>query len=427
MKTLIISPDYSEISIGGVERYVDNLIDYCCQKNNGAVFLLPAIKEDSFEKRGNVLIYKRKFLESGYKKILGQNETADTVIKEKANSFFLFINNLLDEQKFDIIDAENFHVDLPPVYSLVLNMACFAKNVPVILRAHSFAHTGMEKSLVNGLFWERIMCVSKSVASDFFNKGININKLETHYPGVNTKEFRPKADVCWLKNKLKIPEGKKIILHASRIIDRKDPDILKEKGITTLLEAFSPLAAKDSSLLLLIAVARPPKKFKEQFQQALNKLNGYIQLNNLTGRVICKEFNLDDMPCVFDGADIFVLASENETFGLVYIEAMACGTPVIGTNIGGIPEVITDNYDGFLIEPNNPSMLTQKIEKLLYDDNNRKEFIKNALKTVRRRFSTERQFGLLFKRFEKIISTSKAIDDVKLTGDHAVLTATDTK
>lgn len=286
-------------------------------------------------------------------------------------------------------------------------MACFAKNVPLVLRAHSFATTGMEKSLANGLFWDSIMCVSKSVASDFFNKGISINKLDTLYPGVDAKDFKPKINGCRIRNKLKISENSKIILHASRITDRKHEDILKEKGITTLLEAFSPLAAKNNDLVLLIAVARPPKKFKEQFQQALNKLDGYIKLNNLTGRVIYKEFNLDEMPCVFDEVDLFVLASENETFGLVYLEAMACGTPVIGTNIGGIPEVITDNYDGFLTEPDNPSMLAQKIEKLLYDDNNRKEFIKNALKTVRRKFSTEKQFGLLFKRFDKIVNLQK--------------------
>jgi len=92
------------------------------------------------------------------------------------------------------------------------------------------------------------------------------------------------------------------------------------------------------------------------------------------------------MPCAYSAADIFVLASENETFGQVYLEAMACGTPIIGTNLGGVPEVVTDSYDGYLVEPNNPSLLAQKIEKLLYDEATRKEFIKNALKTVRRKF-----------------------------------------
>jgi len=283
-------------------------------------------------------------------------------------------------------------------------MVCFTKNIPLILRAHSFATTEMQVSIVNSLFWEKVVCVSKSVAGDFFDKKVNINKLETHHLGVNTKEFKPDIkNSCQLLNKLKLPKNSKIILHASRITDGKK-DILKEKGIITLLEAFSQIAPKNEDLVLLIAMARAPKKFKEEYRQAIDKLNGYIQLNNLTGRVICKEFDLDEMPCVYNGADVFVLASESETFGQVYLEAMACGTPVIGTNLGGVPEIITDNHDGFLIEPDNSSLLMQKIDNLLYDEENRKKFIKNALKTVRIKFSTERQFGLLFKSFKKIVA-----------------------
>lgn len=403
MKTLIIGPQYSEISIGGIERYIKNLISYCCQKNKEAIFLLPTDREDSLDKIGNVLIYKRNFLNLSYKKIADKKQVSDKESKEKARSFLIFLNNLFSEQKIDIVDAENFHTDLPPVYSLIINMVCFSKNIPLILRAHSFAATEIEESIANGLFWEKIICVSKSVAGDFFNKSVSINKLDTHYLGVDIKEFKSEINNNQLINELGLFQDSKIILHASRIIDGKK-DILKEKGIIALLEAFSQLAPKNKNLVLLIAIARAPKKFKEEFSQALDKLNGYIQLNNLTGKVICKEFELEDMSHIYNGADVFVLASENETFGQVYIESMACGTPIIGTNVGGIPEVITDNYDGFLIEPNNPSLLMQKIEKLLYDENNRKEFIKNALKTVRRKFSTERQFMLLFNKLEKIVN-----------------------
>ncbi len=410
MKTLIISPEYSEVSIGGVERYIKNLIDYCCQKNKEVIFLLPTDKKDYMgdapEKIGNVLIYKKNFLDLNYKRISDKKQIPESELKEKSRNFFLFLKDLLDKYKIDIVDAENFYIDLPPVFSLILNMVCFSKNVPLVLRAHSFAGTEMEASLVSGLFWESVVCVSKSVAGDFFNKGVDINKLDTHHLGVNTKEFKPELSNSMLINRLELPKNSKVLLHASRITDGKK-DILKEKGITTLLEAFSQLASKNQDLILLIAVARAPKKFGEEFHHALEKLKGYIQLNNLTGRVVCKEFELEDMPYVYNGADIFILASENETFGQVYLEAMACGTPVIGTNLGGVPEVITDNYNGFLIEPDNSSLLMQKIEKLLYDENNRKEFIRNALKTVKRKFSTERQFGLLFKRFEKIVNSEK--------------------
>ena len=403
MKILIISPNSPEISVGGVERHIRNLINYCCQKNKEAIFLLPANKKENLETLGNVLIFRKNFLNLNYKKVFNKKEISTDELKEKSMSFFLFLLDLFDKEKINIVNAQNFHIGLPPVYNLILNMVCFSKNIPLVLRAHSFTKTEMQRAIVNDLFWEKIICISKSVAGDFFKKGANIDKLNTHYLGVNIKEFKPGLNNRWLINNLKIPENSKIILHASRIISGRK-DILKEKGIIILLEAFSQLASKNQELILLIAVARPPKRLKEEFRQALDKLNGYIQLNNLEGRVICQEFEFEEMPLVYNGANVFVLVSENETFGQVYIEAMACGTPVIGTNVGGIPEIITDNYNGFLVQPNNPSLLVQKIEELMYNEKSRKEFIKNGLKTVRRKLSTERQFGLLFHYFNKVVN-----------------------
>lgn len=395
-----MSTFYSEKSIGGIERYMQNVINYCYQKDKEVAFLMHTDKEESKETTGNVTVYKKNFLTTKDKKQLSEAE-----LKKKTKEFYLFLKNLLEEEKIDIVDAENFHTDLPAAYSLILNMVCLAKDIPVVLRVHSFATKEIQESLVNSLFWEKVVCVSKSVAGDFFNKGVNINKLDTHYLGVDTKEFKPDVRNCNVLGGLPIPKDSKVILHASRITDGKK-DILKEKGITALLDAFSQIASKNEDVTLLLAIAKAPEKFEQEFNNALDKLKGYIQLNNLTNKVVCQEFTLSQMPCVYNSADIFVMASENETFGQVYIEAMACGIPVIGTNVGGIPEVITDNYDGFLVEPNNPSLLMQKIEKLLYDDSTRKEFIRNGLKTVRRKFSTERQFMLLFSRFEKIVASA---------------------
>lgn len=402
MKFLIISSESPEISVGGIERHLKNLIDYCCQKNKEVIFLLPTNKEECSERIGNVLILRKKFLYFNYKRVFNKKEVPAPELKEKSMEFFHFLTDLFDKQKIDIVNAQNFYSGLPPIYSLILNMVCFSKNIPLVLRAHSFAKTELQKSIVNDLFWEKIICVSRSVAGDFFSKGTNINKLNAHYLGVDTREFRPKTNCHWLTDKLKIPENSKIILHASRIIGGKK-DILKEKGIIVLLEAFSHLALKNQELTLLIAIAEPPRRLREEFCQALDKLKGYIQLNNLEGRVICRGFRLEEMPFVYNGANIFVLASENETFGQVYIEAMACGTPVIGTNVGGVPEIITDNYNGFLVQPGNPSLLVQKIEEILYNEGVRKEFIKNGLKTARRKFSSERQFGLIFNYFRKIV------------------------
>ena len=406
MKILFISPHSPDISSGGIERHVKNLIDYCCQNSIKAVFLMPALNnQDSRENIKDVLIIKSKFLNFNYKKFFDKKEISKEIIREKSRGFFMLLQQLIKEEKIGIINAQNFQSDLPPVYSFMLNMACFLENIPMVLKVHNFPVTEMQIALISDISWQKIFCVSKSVSGDCFNKGIEINKIHTQYLGVNTKEFKPNLGSHWLRSTLKIPESAQIILHASRIISLEKgsiKDILKEKGIITTMEAFAPIFLKDPNVRLVIAVATPPKDFIKEFRATLDKIRGYIQLHNILGGVILKEFRLEEMPLVYNGADIFVMASENETFGQVYIEAMACGIPVIGTNVGGIPEVITDNYNGFLIEPNNPSILTQKIEELLYNEKHRKEFILNGLKTVRRRFSAERQFSLLFSHFKKI-------------------------
>ncbi len=403
MKTLFISPNSPELSIGGIERHIKNLIDYCSRNNKEAVFLLPSSKKESQEKLGNMTIIKKDFLSLSFRKFFNKRETPRQEIKKKSEDFFLFVKKLIKEENIGIVSAQNFHLGLPPIYSLMLNMVCFLENVPMVIRLHSFVKTEMQKSLINDLSWEKILCISKSVAGDCFSKGINIDRLHTQYLGVNRRDFRPFLDKLWLKKKLGLSDNAKIILHASRIISG-GKDILKEKGIITLLEAFSQTANKDPLLRLVIAAAMPPKHLKGEFHYALDKIKGYAQLHNIEGKIFLKEFQLEEMPLVYNGSDIFVLASENETFGQVYIEAMACGIPVIGTNVGGVPEIITDGFNGFLISPGNPSNLAQKIEELLNNEQLRNSFRENGFKTIRRRFSSERQFGNIFNYSNRLMN-----------------------
>lgn len=403
MKILFISSNSPELSVGGVERHIKNLIDYCVRNNEESVFLLPSRKKESNEKIGNVTIIKKDFLNLSYRKLFNKKEIPRAEIKKKSKDFFDFIKRLIKERNIKIVNAQNFQLGLPPIYSLMLNMVCFLENVPMVVRMHSFLKTEMQKSLINDLFWEKVLCVSKSVAGDCFNKGIGVDRIRTQYLGVNRKDFRPFLDKLWLRKQLGLPDNTKVILHASRIISGAK-DILKEKGIAVLLESFSQIVNKNPLVRLVIAVATPPQHLQAEFHYALDKIKGYIQLHNIEGKTFIKEFRLEDMPLVYNGADVFVLASENETFGQVYTEAMACGIPVIGTNTGGVPEIISDGFNGFLVAPNNPSNLSHKIEEVLNNENLRKGFIENGFKTIRRNFSSERQLGIMFSYLGRLVS-----------------------
>lgn len=406
MNILFISPNSPFLSVGGVERYIKNLIDFCSTSPSPGkrIFLLPSAQENRCERVGTVDVYTRDFLQLSSVDSSGkiQLHSSSQQIKEKSELFFNFINNLIDSESIDIITAENFHMGLPPAFSLMLNMACHAKKIPLVLRAHSFATRPIHEEILKTLFWEKIICVSTSVAGDCYNKGVEVNKLTTNYLGVNTQEFAASGDIFWLKDKLSLPRNSRVVLAASRIVTGTK-EILKEKGLVNLIEAFARISAQFSDTTLVFAVGTPPAALNSEFNSSLEKLKGFAKLYGIADKVICHPFSLGEMPQVYRGADLFVLPSENETLGQVYIEAMASGVPVIGTNVGGIPEIIHDRENGFLVSPNDASQLSLKISQLLTDHQLRGSFISNGLKVVNEKFEMGKLDSELFNCFTTLI------------------------
>lgn len=402
MNYLMISPNSPFLSVGGIERYVKNVIDFCEHQPGQYHILLPSKTKEETVQRGNVSIHFKAFLNLSYRKRKNQDRRGVSLkqVKNKSEDFYDFLNHFIDQKQITAVIAENFHLGMPASYSLMLNMVCHAKKVPLFLQVHSFSTNPLQVEIINSLFWKKVLCVSKSVAGDCFQKGLEVNRIATKYLGVNIREFTSRQDKKWLKKHLDLPSSQKVIVCASRILQGYS-DILTEKGLINLIDAFSKIRLTRSDVTLLLAVGRPPSPLFNEFEFALQKLEGYIQIHGVKEAVICKTFPLEKMPDVYGGADVFALASENETFGQVFIEAMACGLPVVGTNVGGVPEIITDNQNGFLVQPNDASELAKKIELLLEHDKTRKLFIKNGLKTVARSFDSDKLLSQFFQYLEK--------------------------
>ncbi len=85
----------------------------------------------------------------------------------------------------------------------------------------------------------------------------------------------------------------------------------------------------------------------------------------------------------YKSADVFVLPTLYEGFGIVFIEAMASGCPIITTNVAGIPEIVENNKNGLLVEPKNPDKLANAIIKILSNKTMRNKFISNNYKKVK--------------------------------------------
>jgi glycosyltransferase involved in cell wall biosynthesis len=100
---------------------------------------------------------------------------------------------------------------------------------------------------------------------------------------------------------------------------------------------------------------------KESGTEYIDLMQKTIDENALNERVFIRPFR-KDIATFFSAIDVFVMASKAETFGMVTIEAMACGVPVIASNAGGSPEILDFGRYGMLFEPLNPESLAKKID-----------------------------------------------------------------
>ena len=109
----------------------------------------------------------------------------------------------------------------------------------------------------------------------------------------------------------------------------------------------------------------------------------------------------DNLSELYSMSDVKLLMSEKEAFGLVLLEAMACGVPAIGTQVGGIPEIIEPGINGFLVGLGDVGAAAEAAIRVLTDGKLHEEMSAQALETASKRFSSEKilaEYEALYKR-----------------------------
>jgi glycosyltransferase involved in cell wall biosynthesis len=152
------------------------------------------------------------------------------------------------------------------------------------------------------------------------------------------------------------------------VMGRLDP----QKGQEVLLRAAPALLKKHTDLH--IVVAGDETAGEPGYRSYLERLSGTLSLRS---RVTFLPFTRD-VPQFMSALDVLVLPSFAETYGLVIIEAMAMGCPVVATNAGGVPEIINDEETGLLVSPRNQQELTEALSRILSSFSLRARIVKSA-------------------------------------------------
>lgn len=173
--------------------------------------------------------------------------------------------------------------------------------------------------------------------------------------------------------------------------------ISRLKGQRVLLKAFSQLAEKYSHIHLVYVGSAPDGQ--EQF---LHKLEHHIQKLKLENRVSIVDFQQNIWP-IYDAIDVKVVPStEPESFGLVATEAMLSKKPVIGSDLGGLKEIIAHEKTGFLFEPGNDSELASQLEILIQKPERAAEMGENGLKRVKEKFSNNQYVNGIKTQYDSL-------------------------
>ena len=274
----------------------------------------------------------------------------------KYSVFFLGLSRLIFKmRKYDVL---NPHGVMLSGYSAILLKRLF--HIPVVLHIHGgdlniySSSSYLYKNIYDATVSESDKIIVNS--NDIKNKllsltGVIEDKVTVLSPGVSYDIFYP-IDFKKLKshqNSYNVDPNSIVLFFAGNAI--------KRKGLDILLTALSHLQIEQLNKITLIICSNGP-----EIEKTRNRLNQIPNLNNST--IFLNKVSQSELNILYNIATLFIFPSREEPLGLVGLEALACGTPVIGSNVGGIPEYINSD-NGYLFDPNKPKDLSRIIGSLI--------------------------------------------------------------
>lgn len=262
-------------------------------------------------------------------------------------------STMVDVVKNNTVDLLHVHYAIPHASAAFMAKQILAEekiHVPFITTLHGTDITlvGRDKTYAPVVTFsinksDAITAVSNNLKKETLDNFDIKKEIDVIHNFVDIKRFSVKPMDAF--KKAIAPNGEKIILHAS--------NFRKIKRIGDVIYTFNKIRKSIPSKLLLVGDG-PERHMAEELCREL----GIFE----EARFVGKQQDMEDIYAI---ADLFLLPSEYESFGLAALEAMAAGTPVVATNAGGIPEIITHGKNGYLSEIGNVEQMSNHAISIL--------------------------------------------------------------
>ncbi|MEK9628636.1 MAG: glycosyltransferase [Nitrospinota bacterium] len=307
-------------------------------------------------------------------------------------ALFLNLLKITSQHKFDLIHC---HWVIPQGF-----FCAFIKlfrNIPYLLTAHggdvySFKGIPGIKTFIKFALKHSEGCTVNSQATrDQILKSQRNANVKIVPMGVDLSQFHKGNFNQEIKNSMR-PDNL-LLLGVGRLAEKK--------GFNYLIEAMPQIIKKIPNVRLIIIGFGPQKEKLEKQVQELN-LESYVSLiGGKTGKELRDWFATAD---IFIGPSIITADGDTEGQGVVFLEAMASGTPVIASDVGGIKDVVRDGHSGLLVPGKNPQAIADRTVELANNKELQETLIQNAIELANSGYSWERSAQTFFNLYQEAIA-----------------------
>jgi glycosyltransferase involved in cell wall biosynthesis len=284
-----------------------------------------------------------------------------SVYPKKPLSTMSFVGNVWDAARHLKLSDRNSLIYLDDYrFSLFSSALARFRNIPSVLHLRYRCPEVFHRQHRLGLKGTRqFIAVSDRTKSEWASTGlISEKKIGVIYNGINPDLFKPAESFLDARKAWNLPERARVITYLGRID--------QVKGIETLIEACA-LLRRESGIDVKLLIAGNPVchgsiEEGEKYLRFLKQLSTQLEIDKHV------EFlgHVTNTPSLYQASDVTVLPSVySEPFGRTIIESMACGVPMLASRIGGIPEVLTGEFENNLFQPGNERELFVKLNEIV--------------------------------------------------------------
>jgi len=373
--------------IGGVETHLTFLLPEIAKRKHKVSLLTGAVKgyEGEYEYRG-VKIYRDPLMDLNWLYIRGLYG----IEKEVRKTFSSFI----DKEKPDIIHVHNMHY-FSMVHAESIADLSNQKGIPLILTAHNVWDDALFLSIMYKVKWTHIISVSHFIKQELVGIGISHRNITTVHHGIDHKIYHPKIKPNPIYKKYPQLKKRRVIFHPARMG--------LAKGCDVSVKALRILKRRFPDVILVLAGTKNIIDWGATQDKDIAYIVELVDFFKLRDNVLIDVYPLEDMPRLYAASEVCVYPSSSpEPFGLTILESMSSMKPIIVTRTGGMPEIVHDDINGYVISPKDFNELAYRLTLLLADENLRDRLAITGRQMVEENFRKETMTDKtinIYKRF----------------------------